>query len=56
MLYSTLVHTFDSWDYVDCGLPSDAIQIKSIKVSPDPPQPGKELSVTVNAQAIETII
>ncbi|ESK89312.1 vacuole protein [Moniliophthora roreri MCA 2997] len=49
------VHTFDSWDYVDCGLPSDAIQVKSIKVSPDPPQPGKELSVTVKAEAIKRI-
>ena len=37
------------------GQPTDAIQIESISVSPDPPQPGKDLSVTVKAKAIERI-
>ncbi|KAK7058893.1 Phosphatidylglycerol/phosphatidylinositol transfer protein [Paramarasmius palmivorus] len=48
-------HTLDSWSYEDCGQPTDAIQIESISVSPDPPQPGKDLSVTVKAKAIERI-
>jgi len=38
--------TTDSWSYDDCGLPTDAVLIKSISVSPDPPQPGKDLTVT----------
>jgi len=44
------------WTWDDCGTPSDIIQIKSIEVSPDPPQPGKDLTVTVvgtSAQEIE---
>ncbi|KAF9532006.1 ML domain-containing protein [Crepidotus variabilis] len=49
------VHTTNSWSYTDCGLPTDAIQIKSIQVSPDPPQPGKDLTVTVNGEAVEQI-
>ena len=49
------VYTFDSWRYVDCGLPTDPIQIDSIALSPDPPKPGKELQVTVKASAIEKI-
>lgn len=31
------------------GLPTDAVQLESIQVSPDPPQPGKDLTVTVKA-------
>jgi hypothetical protein len=31
------------------GLPTDTVQIESIKVSPDPPKPGQNLTVTVNA-------
>jgi len=31
---------------VDCGQPEDAITIKSITVSPDPPQPGQNLTLT----------
>jgi hypothetical protein len=30
-------------------------QLKSLKVSPDPPQPGKELTVEVEAEVKETI-
>ncbi|KAG8752992.1 Phosphatidylglycerol/phosphatidylinositol transfer protein [Ceratobasidium sp. 428] len=37
------------WTWTDCGLPTDIVHIKSIEVSPDPPQPGKDLTVTVNA-------
>jgi hypothetical protein len=28
------------------GLPTDAVQVKSIKLSPDPPQIGKDLTIT----------
>ena len=37
------------------GLSSDAIQIDSIKVSPDPPKPGQDLTVIVEASAQEEV-
>ncbi|KAF8593599.1 hypothetical protein BDV93DRAFT_612182 [Ceratobasidium sp. AG-I] len=43
------------WEWEDCGLPSDIIHIKSLEVSPDPPQPGKDLTVTVVGTATEEI-
>ncbi|KAJ7110120.1 MD-2-related lipid-recognition domain-containing protein [Mycena epipterygia] len=43
------------WQYVDCGTPSQPLQIGSINVSPDPPMPGQDLTVTVNAVVTETI-
>ncbi|EGN92387.1 hypothetical protein SERLA73DRAFT_191259 [Serpula lacrymans var. lacrymans S7.3] len=49
------VHTTDGWEYTNCGLPSDLIQIKSIAVSPDPPQPGQDLTVTVVGTAQDVI-
>ncbi|WVQ83007.1 phosphatidylglycerol/phosphatidylinositol transfer protein [Cryptococcus sp. DSM 104549] len=49
------VRIMDSWSYVDCGLATDAIQLKSIKVSPDPPVLGKNLTVQVEADVLETI-
>jgi len=61
----------NKWSYTDCGahslsslkqttdrytgLPTDPIQIQSIAVSPDPPEPGKNLTVTVVGTAVETI-
>jgi hypothetical protein len=33
----------------------DIIQIESIKVSPDPPKPGQDLTVTVKGAAIDVI-
>jgi len=51
----TPVHTTDGWRYTDCGLPTDPIQIDSIDVSPDPPQPGKDLTVLVKATALERL-
>jgi len=44
-----------SWNFVDCGLPTDVIQIESLTISPDPPEPGKNLTVTVSATATERI-
>jgi len=49
------VHATQGWSYVDCGLPTDPIQIDSISVSPDPPQPGQDLTVTVKAHAQEQV-
>lgn len=37
------------------GQPSDAIQIKEITISPDPPQPGKDMTVKVNGEAQSVI-
>jgi hypothetical protein len=37
------------------GLPTDPIQIKSISVFPDPPEPGRNLTVTVEATAQEEV-
>ncbi|WVW84722.1 phosphatidylglycerol/phosphatidylinositol transfer protein [Kwoniella bestiolae CBS 10118] len=49
------VRIMDSWSYVDCGLATDAVQLKSIHVTPDPPVPGKNLTVEVEADVIEPI-
>ncbi|KAH9483498.1 Phosphatidylglycerol/phosphatidylinositol transfer protein [Psilocybe cubensis] len=43
------VHTFESWSWVNCGLSDDGVKIESIQISPDPPKPGKDLTVTVKA-------
>ncbi|KAA1468191.1 hypothetical protein DENSPDRAFT_793937 [Dentipellis sp. KUC8613] len=53
--FDTPVHTSDSWAWESCGLESDVIQIDSIQVSPDPPKPGKNLTVTVTASASERV-
>ncbi|KAI0067734.1 hypothetical protein BV25DRAFT_1876416 [Artomyces pyxidatus] len=45
------VHTTEGWSWIDCGLETDAIQIQSIDVSPDPPKPGQNMTVTVVAAA-----
>lgn len=37
------------------GQSSDPLQIQSIQVSPDPPKPGENMTVTVNAIAQERI-
>ncbi|KAJ6474992.1 ML domain-containing protein, partial [Mycena sanguinolenta] len=39
----------------DAGLPSDAVQIKSISVSPDLPKIGAELTVTVDVEVMDTV-
>ncbi|THV04865.1 hypothetical protein K435DRAFT_961594 [Dendrothele bispora CBS 962.96] len=49
------VHAAAGWEWDDCGEPTDAIQVKSIKVSPDPPRPGEDMTVTVEGTALETI-
>ncbi|KAG6845773.1 Phosphatidylglycerol/phosphatidylinositol transfer protein [Tephrocybe sp. NHM501043] len=49
------VHINDKWSYTNCGSTTDPIQIESIEVSPDPPVPGKDLTVKVTGRATETI-
>ncbi|EJT48753.1 hypothetical protein A1Q1_02219 [Trichosporon asahii var. asahii CBS 2479] len=49
------VHIMNGWKYSDCGLPTDAITLESIELSPDPPQAGKNLTVTVRGRANEKI-
>jgi hypothetical protein len=40
---------------LDIGEPDWPVEIDSIEVSPDPPQPGKDLTVKVKAKAKERI-
>ncbi|KAG2118442.1 ML domain-containing protein [Suillus clintonianus] len=49
------VHVMEGWSYEDCGSSSDAIQVKSISLSPDPPKPGQDLTVTVVGTAQQRI-
>ncbi|KAF8514485.1 MD-2-related lipid-recognition domain-containing protein [Gautieria morchelliformis] len=37
------------------GLPTDVIEVKSLKISPDPPKPGDELTVTASGYVSRTI-
>ncbi|KAL1727342.1 ML domain-containing protein [Schizophyllum commune] len=37
------------WSYSDCGDETSTVQLKSIEVSPDPPIPGQQLTMTVKA-------
>lgn len=37
------------------GLPTDIVEIQSISVSPDPPEPGQSLTITAIGTAKETI-
>ncbi|KAJ7024491.1 putative vacuole protein [Mycena alexandri] len=52
---STVSATARDWSWSDCGLPTDAILLKSIEVSPDPPAPGKNLTITVKGTANQRI-
>ncbi|KAJ3879056.1 ML domain-containing protein [Lentinula edodes] len=45
----------DKWSWKDCGMETDPIQIQSIEISPDPPLPGKPLTVKVTGTASEVI-
>ncbi|KAJ7264505.1 MD-2-related lipid-recognition domain-containing protein, partial [Mycena haematopus] len=37
------------------GLPTDVVQLKSFEITPDPPQPGKNLTIKVEGEAMERI-
>lgn len=49
------VHTMEGWSWADCGSPTDVIQLKSISLSPDPPKPGQDLTVTVVGTAQQRV-
>ncbi|ORX40120.1 ML domain-domain-containing protein [Kockovaella imperatae] len=49
------ISIMDSWTWTNCGTAADVVQLKSIKVSPDPPVPGKNLTVTVDAEVLQVI-
>ncbi|WP_030690326.1 ML domain-containing protein [Streptomyces globisporus] len=36
-----------SWSYEDTGLPTDALQISGVTVTPDPPKPGADAKLTI---------
>jgi len=37
------------------GDPDDTVTIKSLDISPDPPKPGQQVTVTINAYTSEPI-
>ncbi|MEV7023445.1 ML domain-containing protein [Kitasatospora sp. NPDC093558] len=43
------------WGYRNVGSPGDALDIKSITVTPDPPKPGSTVTVRFDAAAMEKI-
>ncbi|KAJ6514296.1 vacuole protein [Mycena vitilis] len=43
------------WAYIDCGLPTDPILLRSLEISPDPPVPGKDLTIKVKGRVTEKI-
>ncbi|KAF9039132.1 MD-2-related lipid-recognition domain-containing protein [Panaeolus papilionaceus] len=49
------VHTYEGWSYTNCGLDTDPIQFESIKLSPDPPKPGQDLTVKVTGSTKKNI-
>ncbi|KAF7318692.1 ML domain-containing protein [Mycena chlorophos] len=47
--------TTANWEYIDCGLDTDMVQLESFRISPDPPVPGQNLTVNVVGIAREPI-
>ncbi|KAI6047568.1 ML domain-containing protein [Pisolithus marmoratus] len=47
--------TMEGWSYVDCGLPTDVVQIQSISLFPDPPKPGADLTITAVGTVNEVV-
>ncbi|KAL6304295.1 ML domain-containing protein [Sparassis latifolia] len=45
----------DNWRWETCGNPTDPIHIQSIEVSPDPPEKGADLTVTVRGVADKAV-
>lgn len=48
-------HASSSWQFVDCGEPDDVIEIKSLRVVPDPPVPGEKMTVYADGLAKQRI-
>ncbi|KAI6007343.1 ML domain-containing protein [Pisolithus albus] len=55
VILDTPVRTMEGWSYINCGLPTDVVQVKSISVSPDPPKPGKNLTLTAVGTVNEVV-
>jgi len=51
----TPIRTMAGWNWTNCGLESDVVQVYDIQVQPDPPEPGKDLTITANGLVRETI-
>ncbi|KAF8807482.1 hypothetical protein BYT27DRAFT_7256079 [Phlegmacium glaucopus] len=49
------IHTKAGWEYIDCGNEGMPVKITSIQVLPDPPKPGKDLTVIVDGTVTETL-
>jgi len=49
------IRTTASWSWQSCADDSYAVDIKSIKISPDPPQKGQDLNVTVSGTVKEVV-
>jgi hypothetical protein len=45
-----------AWSYTNSGTDSDALQIRSVEMTPDPPERGKSLTATIQATALEEIV
>jgi len=48
-------HTSGGWEWKDCGEATDLVDLKSITIKPDPPQPGQNLTVTASGYVSKTI-
>ncbi|KZT31388.1 hypothetical protein SISSUDRAFT_1012327 [Sistotremastrum suecicum HHB10207 ss-3] len=53
---SQVVHSLASWEWQDCGSPDDVGHIDRLVISPDPPQPGHDLTVSVDFTVDEDIV
>jgi len=45
----------DKWSWSSCGTPDDIVEVTSLEVSPDPPEPGKNLTVNVQGTVKQQI-
>jgi len=45
----------DKWSWSSCGSPDDLVEVTSLEVSPDPPEPGKNLTVNVKGTVKQQI-
>ncbi|MFH9726763.1 ML domain-containing protein [Streptomyces sp. NPDC017254] len=44
-----------SWSYEDAGLPTDALRIESLTLTPDPPEPGSEVRMLIKGTVQEAV-
>ncbi|KAF8349994.1 ML domain-containing protein [Amanita rubescens] len=49
------VRTNQKWSYTNCGLETDAVQLKSLEVFPDPPKPGQNLTIKAKGIVVDEI-